>query len=43
MVLVRTTLPPRDLLEPRHAIEEAFGRVRAERWGPRTIDVDIVA
>lgn len=43
VVLVRTTLPPAALLERGHAIEEAFFRVRAERWGPRTIDVDIVA
>lgn len=43
VVLVRTTLPPDSLLERGHAIEEAFLRVRTERWGPRTIDVDIVA
>ena len=40
---IRTTLPPASLLERAHAIEEAYLRVRAERWGPRTIDVDIVA
>ncbi|MFC4033558.1 2-amino-4-hydroxy-6-hydroxymethyldihydropteridine diphosphokinase [Streptomyces polygonati] len=43
VLLVRTTLPPEALLERGHAIEEAYHRVRAERWGPRTIDVDIVA
>ncbi|HEX5567091.1 MAG TPA: 2-amino-4-hydroxy-6-hydroxymethyldihydropteridine diphosphokinase [Streptomyces sp.] len=43
VVLIRTTLPPGSLLERGHAIEEAFERVRDERWGPRTIDVDIVA
>ncbi|BBA98004.1 putative hydroxymethyldihydropteridine pyrophosphokinase [Actinacidiphila reveromycinica] len=43
VVVVRTTLPPAALLERAHAIEEAYLRVRAERWGPRTIDVDIVA
>lgn len=43
VVVVRTTLPPSSLLERAHAIEEAFNRVRDERWGPRTIDVDIVA
>ncbi|NLU75460.1 2-amino-4-hydroxy-6-hydroxymethyldihydropteridine diphosphokinase [Streptomyces sp. HNM0575] len=43
VVLVRTTLPPGSLLERGHAIEEALERVRDERWGPRTIDVDIVA
>jgi 2-amino-4-hydroxy-6-hydroxymethyldihydropteridine diphosphokinase len=43
VVLVKTTLPPSALLERGHAIEEAFERVRDERWGPRTLDVDIVA
>lgn len=43
VVLVRTTLPPSSLLERGQAIEEAFDRVREERWGPRTIDVDIVS
>lgn len=43
VVLVRTTLPPSSLLERAQAIEEAFERVREERWGPRTIDVDIVS
>ncbi|MDF9813912.1 2-amino-4-hydroxy-6-hydroxymethyldihydropteridine diphosphokinase [Streptomyces sp. SPB162] len=43
VVLVKTTLPPSSLLERGQAIEEAFLRVRSERWGPRTIDVDIVA
>jgi 2-amino-4-hydroxy-6-hydroxymethyldihydropteridine diphosphokinase len=43
VVLIRTTLPPDSLLERAHAIEEAFFRVRDERYGPRTIDVDIVA
>jgi 2-amino-4-hydroxy-6-hydroxymethyldihydropteridine diphosphokinase len=42
VVLIRTTLPPQSLLERAHAIEEAYLRVRTERWGPRTIDVDIV-
>ncbi|MEU6079951.1 2-amino-4-hydroxy-6-hydroxymethyldihydropteridine diphosphokinase [Streptomyces sp. NPDC047108] len=43
VVLVKTTLPPSSLLERSHAIEEAFERVRDERWGPRTLDVDIVS
>ncbi|MFF2523963.1 2-amino-4-hydroxy-6-hydroxymethyldihydropteridine diphosphokinase [Streptomyces liangshanensis] len=43
VVVVRTTLPPSSLLERGQAIEEAFDRVRLERWGPRTIDVDILA
>ncbi|MFD7712605.1 2-amino-4-hydroxy-6-hydroxymethyldihydropteridine diphosphokinase [Streptomyces sp. NPDC059785] len=43
VVVLKTTLPPSSLLERAHAVEEAFNRVRDERWGPRTIDVDIVA
>ncbi|MET8246742.1 2-amino-4-hydroxy-6-hydroxymethyldihydropteridine diphosphokinase [Streptomyces sp. NPDC005202] len=43
VVVLKTTLLPSSLLERAHAIEEAFNRVRDERWGPRTIDVDIVA
>ncbi|MEU1042161.1 2-amino-4-hydroxy-6-hydroxymethyldihydropteridine diphosphokinase [Streptomyces sp. NPDC005551] len=43
VVVLKTTLPPSSLLERAHAVEEAFNRVRDERWGPRTIDVDIIA
>ncbi|MFW6691721.1 2-amino-4-hydroxy-6-hydroxymethyldihydropteridine diphosphokinase [Streptomyces sp. MAR4 CNX-425] len=43
VLLVRTTLPPASLMERAHAVEEAFSRVRDTRWGPRTLDVDIVA
>ncbi|MFR9795207.1 2-amino-4-hydroxy-6-hydroxymethyldihydropteridine diphosphokinase [Streptomyces sp. MS06] len=43
VVLLKTTLPPSSLLERAHAVEEAFHRVRDEHWGPRTLDVDIVA
>ncbi|WP_017240054.1 2-amino-4-hydroxy-6-hydroxymethyldihydropteridine diphosphokinase [Streptomyces sp. SS] len=42
VALVRTTLPPSSLLERAHAVEEAFHRVREERWGARTLDVDII-
>ena len=43
VIVVKTTLPPGSLLERGHAIEEALERVRDERYGPRPIDVDIVA
>ncbi|MEU3286613.1 2-amino-4-hydroxy-6-hydroxymethyldihydropteridine diphosphokinase [Streptomyces longwoodensis] len=43
VVVLKTTLPPASLLERAHAVEEAFHRVREERWGARTLDVDIVA
>jgi 2-amino-4-hydroxy-6-hydroxymethyldihydropteridine diphosphokinase len=42
MLLVATTLSPRALLEQLLAIERARGRERRERWGPRTLDCDIV-
>ena len=42
MVAVSTTLPPRTLLAALHRIERAAGRVRASKWGPRTLDLDIV-
>ncbi|MEU9856854.1 2-amino-4-hydroxy-6-hydroxymethyldihydropteridine diphosphokinase [Streptomyces sp. NPDC047974] len=42
VAVVRTTLPPSSLLERAQAVEEAFHRVRDERWGARTLDVDIV-
>ncbi|MEU8293830.1 MULTISPECIES: 2-amino-4-hydroxy-6-hydroxymethyldihydropteridine diphosphokinase [Streptomyces] len=43
VAVLKTTLPPSSLLERAQAVEEAFHRVRDERWGPRTLDVDIVA
>jgi 2-amino-4-hydroxy-6-hydroxymethyldihydropteridine diphosphokinase len=43
VLLARTTLPSRALLDRLHEVEAAFDRVRDVRWGPRTIDIDIVA
>ena len=44
MVLLETGLPPADLLAHCRAIEAERGRERGggERWGPRTLDLDIV-
>jgi 2-amino-4-hydroxy-6-hydroxymethyldihydropteridine diphosphokinase len=42
MVLVETSLDPGRFLKMLHKIEDENGRVRAERWGPRTLDLDIV-
>jgi 2-amino-4-hydroxy-6-hydroxymethyldihydropteridine diphosphokinase len=42
MVAIDTGLPPVALLRALQAIERALGRVRRERWGPRTIDLDVV-
>ena len=42
MVLLQTDLPPRTLLRHCQEIEKKAGRVRGERWGARTLDLDIV-
>src|SRR5919204_3633268 len=42
MVALDTTLAPRELLSALHEIERSAGRVREVRWGPRTLDLDIV-
>ena len=39
---IETELPPRDLLWRMLLIERRMGRVRAKRWGPRPIDLDIL-
>ena len=43
VAIVGTTLEPLELLDAIRAIEDALGRVREERYGSRTIDIDIVA
>jgi len=42
MVLLETALEPAELLVHLHAIESERGRERRIRWGPRTLDLDIV-
>lgn len=42
VALIRTTLTPGALLEALQVIESDHGRVRAQRWGDRTLDLDIV-
>ncbi|MGI2882953.1 2-amino-4-hydroxy-6-hydroxymethyldihydropteridine diphosphokinase [Vibrio furnissii] len=43
VVAIETELTPLELLDRTQAIEQEHGRVRkAERWGPRTLDLDIV-
>lgn len=39
---VRTTLEPRALLACAQRVEAALGRARQVRWGPRTVDVDVL-
>jgi 2-amino-4-hydroxy-6-hydroxymethyldihydropteridine diphosphokinase len=42
VVRLDTERTPRELLELCHALEDAADRVRVERWGPRTLDVDLL-
>ncbi|RJP31446.1 MAG: 2-amino-4-hydroxy-6-hydroxymethyldihydropteridine diphosphokinase [Actinobacteria bacterium] len=42
VALVSTSRDPRGMLAACRDVEEELGRVRAERWGPRSIDVDIL-
>jgi len=42
MIAIETELSPRELLGELQRIEQAAGRTRDVRWGPRTLDLDIV-
>ncbi len=42
VVALDTELSPRQLLDLGHRLEQAAGRVRRERDGPRTLDVDVL-
>lgn len=42
VVELDTVLEPRGLLELAHRLEADAGRERVERWGPRTLDVDVL-
>ncbi len=39
---VDTELPPRQLLWNLHLIEKRLGRTRTHKWGPRTMDLDVL-
>ena len=39
---IEMMLPPQPLLAMLHRIEALFGRVRRDRWGPRTLDLDFL-
>ena len=43
VLVLDTQLPAADLLVDLHRIEDAHGRVREVRWGPRTLDLDLLA
>jgi len=40
--IVESELPALDLLALLHGIEKTLGRERSEKWGPRTIDLDLI-
>jgi 2-amino-4-hydroxy-6-hydroxymethyldihydropteridine diphosphokinase len=42
MLVLETALEPRALLDALLLLEASEGRIRLERWGPRTLDCDIV-
>ena len=42
VVKIQTSLPPENLLNSMQNIEEALGRQRQRKWGPRTIDLDLL-
>ena len=43
-IIATTALPPLDLLARAQAVERQFGRDRSreQRWGPRTLDIDLI-
>jgi 2-amino-4-hydroxy-6-hydroxymethyldihydropteridine diphosphokinase len=42
VALIETALSPSTLLRKLHMIERAAGRQRRTRWGPRTLDLDLI-
>jgi 2-amino-4-hydroxy-6-hydroxymethyldihydropteridine diphosphokinase len=40
--IIESQLPALDLLALLHGIEKSLGRERNEKWGPRTIDLDLI-
>ena len=42
VIAIETSLPPEDLLKVCKHVEDQGERVRTIRWGPRTIDLDII-
>lgn len=42
VLVAQTLLPARAILERCQGVESSFGRVRQERWGPRTLDLDLI-
>lgn len=43
VIMIKTSLPPLELLDVCQGVEGTLGRERLMKWGPRTIDLDILA
>lgn len=43
VIALKTSLPPRELMQFLLGLEKKMGRVRRERWGPRVIDLDLLS
>ena len=43
VVLFQTSLDPEQLLKLNNEIEQKLNRIKIEKWGPRTIDIDIIS
>lgn len=41
-LILMSTIPPHELLAILLEVEKHFGRERRERWGPRTLDLDLL-
>jgi 2-amino-4-hydroxy-6-hydroxymethyldihydropteridine diphosphokinase len=42
VLIAATTRPPTMILDLAQCIERAFHRIRETRWGPRTLDIDVI-
>ena len=42
VVQIETSLKPKQLLRALNEIENEYGRIRLQRWAPRTLDIDII-
>ena len=42
VAVIETSMPPHVLMRKLHMIERAAGRKRGRRWGPRTLDIDLL-
>ncbi|MBL42217.1 MAG: 2-amino-4-hydroxy-6-hydroxymethyldihydropteridine diphosphokinase [Rhodospirillaceae bacterium] len=43
VISIETTFAPVELLKNLHSIEKEFGRKRDKKWGPRSLDLDVIS